>query len=188
MALHGVRDQDRLDGASNFAVWKARILSVLDRNRVKNFALKFIVVPVNPNENERYEKAMARAKCIILDGVKDHVVPHIAMKETKVEMWEALKNLYQHTSVQKRMLLENQMRPYQMKKCQSLDTFLKGLNEIRDQLTAIGTTPNQELMVRTALNDVSEYWEVSVQIIQGRGTHPPWDEMWAALRQEEISR
>lgn len=48
MALHGVRDQDRLDGASNFVVWKARILSVLDRNRVKNFALKIIASQSTP--------------------------------------------------------------------------------------------------------------------------------------------
>ena len=78
MALHGVRDQDRLDRASNFVVWKARILSVLDRNHVKNFALKVIAIPVDPNDNDKYEEAMARAKCIILDKVKDHVVPHIA--------------------------------------------------------------------------------------------------------------
>ena len=51
MALHRVRDQDRLDGASNFAIWKARILSVLDKNRVKNFALKIIAIPVDPNDN-----------------------------------------------------------------------------------------------------------------------------------------
>lgn len=30
MALNGLRDQDRLDRASNFVVWKARILSILD--------------------------------------------------------------------------------------------------------------------------------------------------------------
>ena len=41
-------------------------------------------------------------------------------------------------------------------------------------------------MVRTTLNAVSEDWEVFVQSILGRGTLPPWDEMWAALRQEEI--
>ena len=41
-------------------------------------------------------------------------------------------------------------------------------------------------MVRTALNVVSEDWEVFVQSIMGRGTLPPWDEMRAALRQEEI--
>lgn len=91
---------------------------MLDRNRVKNFALKVIVVLVDPNDNDRYEEAMARARCIIFDGVKDHVVPHMAEKEMTFEMWEALKNLYQHTSVQRRTLLENQMRLYQMKKGQ----------------------------------------------------------------------
>ena len=80
---------------------------MLDKNRVKNFALKVIAVPVDPSDNDRFEEAMARAKCIILNGVKDHVVPHIVEKETVVEMWEAIKNLYQHTSVQRRMLLEN---------------------------------------------------------------------------------
>ena len=148
MALHRVRDQDRLDGASNFAVWKARILSILDRNRVKNFALKVIAIPVDPNDNDKYEEAMARAKSIILDGVKDHVVPHIAEKEIAYEMWEALKKLYQHTFVQRRMLLENQLRSYQMRKGELIDTFLRGLNEIRDQLTTIEATLDQELMVR----------------------------------------
>ena len=80
------------------------------------------------------------------------MVTHIAEKETTVEMWEALKNLYQHISIQRRMLLENQMRSYRMNNGQSIDTFLRGLNEIRDQLAAIRVTPDQELMVRTALN------------------------------------
>lgn len=173
MALYGVRDQDRLDGALNFTVWKAKILSVLDINRVKNFALKVIAIPVNPNDNDKYKEVMARAKSIILYGVKDHVVPHIAEKETTYEMWEALKKLYQHTSVQRIMLLENQLRSYQMKKGEPIDTFLGGLNEIRDQLTTIEAMSNQELMVRTTLNAVSEDWEVFVQSILGRGTLPP---------------
>jgi len=68
-----------------------------------------------------------------------------------------------------------------MKKGESIDTFLDGLNEIRDQLTSIGATLDQELMVRTTLNAVSEVWEVFVQSMLGRGTLPPWEEMWAAL-------
>jgi len=76
--MNGVRDQDRLDEASNFVVWKAKILSVLDRNHLKHFALNTIVIPVDSTEKEKYEEAMARAKSIILDGVKDHVVPHLA--------------------------------------------------------------------------------------------------------------
>jgi len=71
-----------------------------------------IAIPVDPADNDKYEEAMARAKIIIVDGVKDHVVPHIVEKEMTNEMWEALKKLYQHTSVQRRMLLENQLRSY----------------------------------------------------------------------------
>ena len=130
MALHGVRDQDRLDGASNFIVWKAKILFVLNKNHVKHFALKTIVIPVDPTENNKYKEAMARAKSIILDGVKDHVVPHIAEKKMANEMWEALNKMYQHSSVQRRMLLENQFKSYQMKKGQLIHTFLGGPNEI----------------------------------------------------------
>lgn len=116
MALNGIRDQDRLYRASNFVVWKARILSILDRHRLKHFALKTIGIPVDPAENEKYEEAMARAKCIILVGVKDHVVPHIAEKDMANAMWEALMKLYQRTSMQRKMLLENQLRSYQMQK------------------------------------------------------------------------
>ena len=61
MAVNGLRDQDRLDGASNFVVWKARILSILDRYRIKHFALKTIAILVDPAKNEKYEEAMAKA-------------------------------------------------------------------------------------------------------------------------------
>ena len=49
-------------------------MSILDRYGIKHFALKTIAIPVDSAENEKYEEAMARAKYIILDGIKDHVV------------------------------------------------------------------------------------------------------------------
>jgi len=70
-------------------------------------ALRTVAIPVDPTDNEKYEEEMAREKCIILDGVKDHVVQHIAKKGTEKEMWNTLKTLYQHTSLQRKMLLEN---------------------------------------------------------------------------------
>ena len=42
-------------------------------------------------------------------------------------------------------------------------------------------------MVRTALNAVSEDWEVSVQSLLGRSDLPDWEELWVSLRQEEIT-
>ena len=53
MAMNGLRDQDRLDGASNFVVWKARILSILDRHCIKTFALRTVAILVNSADNEK---------------------------------------------------------------------------------------------------------------------------------------
>lgn len=92
--MNRLRDQDRLDRASNFVIWKARILSILDRHRIKAFALRTMVIPIDPANNERYEDAMAKAKCIILDEVKYHVVQHIAEKNTTKEIQDALTTFY----------------------------------------------------------------------------------------------
>lgn len=43
-------------------------------------------------------------------------------------------------------------------------------------------------MVRLVLNSVSDEWQVFVQSILGRATLSNWDEMWAALKQEELRR
>ena len=66
-------------------------MSILNKNRLKHFALNTIAILVDLVENEKYEEAMTRAKSIILNRFKDHVVPHIVEKDTTNEMWEALK-------------------------------------------------------------------------------------------------
>ena len=73
-----------------------------------------------------------------------------------------------------------------MKKGEPIDTFLGGLNEILDKLTAIEATPDQVLMVRMALNSISGEWQVFVQSILGREKLSNWEGMWAALQQEEM--
>ena len=47
MAPYGLRDQDRLDGVSNFAIWKARILSVLEEYGIRDHAENILAVPTD---------------------------------------------------------------------------------------------------------------------------------------------
>ena len=99
---------------------------------------------------------------MIIDGVKDHVIPHIAGKTTTNDMWVALDTMYQGSSVQRRMLLENQMRLFQMMKGEEIDPFLFRLQIVQDQLIAKSANPDEGLLVRTALDAVSEEWETVV--------------------------
>lgn len=52
---------------------------------------------------------MAKAKHLILDSVRDHVICHIASKATTREMWQTLENLYQESFEQRKMYLEDKM-------------------------------------------------------------------------------
>lgn len=58
------------------------------------------------------------------------------------------------------MYLEQKMRPMQMQKGEHIDPFLTKLQETRDELAAVGSTPQGFEMLRLALNSVSEEWKV----------------------------
>ena len=57
---------------------------------------------------------------------------HIVEKNTTKEMWDTLTTLYQGSSVQRKMLLENQLWSYQRQKGEQIDPFLLRLQEICD--------------------------------------------------------
>lgn len=90
MASVGLIDQGWLDGASNYVIWKPRISCLLNEHDFKTYVDSVVVVPANANPLKKYKKEMVRAKRFILDGVRDHVVSHIAGKHTTRQMWEAL--------------------------------------------------------------------------------------------------
>ena len=162
MARYGLRDQDRLDGMSNYVIWRGKILSVLDEYGLKDHAEKVLIVPTDADPLKKYEENQERTKHLSIVGVKNHVIPHIAGKTTTNDMWVASDTMYHGGSVQRRMRLENQMRLFQMMKGEEIDPFLFRLQAIQDQLVGIGATSDEGLLVRTTLNAVLEYWETFV--------------------------
>ena len=139
---------------------------------IKDHAENILAVPTDVALLPKFNENQARAKRLIMDGVKDHMVPHIAEKKTANEVWTALTTLYQGSFIQRKMFLENQMWIFQMHKGEEIDPFLFRLQTIRDQLNTMGETPDDGLMVRTALNAVIDEWETFVQSILGREQLP----------------
>ena len=101
-----MRDQDRLDGASNFGVWKAIIYLLLEENCIKDFATIDIVVPIDATKIVAYKKDDSKARRIILDGVKDHIVPHIVELHTVKKMWDAILN----ATTNRKMILREKLK------------------------------------------------------------------------------
>lgn len=84
------RYEDRLDGLSNYSPWKERIKLVLLVNKIWEFADKESKKPIDPKELEVFEELDAKAKLIILDDVKDHLIPLMTVKNIAHEMWKAI--------------------------------------------------------------------------------------------------
>ena len=83
----GLRLEDRLDGARNFVPWKARLVLILEENELWNEVVhNTTTIPIGvPSSTDAaaltaFNKKDIKARRIILDVVKDHVIPHISSK------------------------------------------------------------------------------------------------------------
>jgi len=176
MASHGLRDHDRLHGASNYVIWKTRTLVVLEEYDLEAYIKSVVVVPADNNQKKKYNTEQGKAKRLILKGVRDHVVSHLQGKGTTREMWEALSSLYEDFSQQWKIHLEQKLQRTLMQKGEGVNLYLQCLQDTRGQLGAIGSAPQSIAMVRTTLNGLSDEWQVFVQSILGGERLPSWEE------------
>jgi len=60
MTTAGLRDQDRLEGASYCVIWKARISFHLDEFGLKSYLDNVVEIPQDANQLKEYKKEMAK--------------------------------------------------------------------------------------------------------------------------------
>ena len=89
----GLRIEDRLDGVGNFSPWKARIVLILQDSElsdiVKNTTANLVIVPADAMARAAFDKMDIKPKRILIDAIKDHVIPHISSKDHAHQMWTA---------------------------------------------------------------------------------------------------
>jgi hypothetical protein len=186
MVSAGLRVEDRLDGASNFYPWRERISLVLEENGLLEIAEGKVAAPADPVQLASHAKKDVKARRILVDGVKDHIIPHLSGKKTTREMWEALVKLYQSDNQSRKMLLREKLRSTKMAKGESVVTYLTKFTQIRDELGAVGKTMDETELVRTTLNGFTKQWDVFVRGVVAQEKLPDWERLWDDLTQEEL--
>eukprot|EP01018_Ginkgo_biloba_P007022 Gb_02744 [translate_table: standard] len=92
IAAAAVQFEDRLEGISNYLQWKVQIAFVLRENQLWSFVSIDVPVPtLDPISLDLHEVKEVRAQRIILDGVKDHLIPHLVEKLTTNEIFKEKK-------------------------------------------------------------------------------------------------
>ena len=99
-----------MDDASNFGVWEANISLLLEENGIKDYVTSVVAIPTNGTQLATYKKDDVKVRRIILDGVKDHIVPHILELDTTKKIWAAILNLYQNVTTNRKMILREKLK------------------------------------------------------------------------------
>jgi hypothetical protein len=132
------------------------------------------------------KKGEAKAKSLILDGIKDHVVPHLSGNAEAKDMWKAPSDLYQTKNENRVMALRKQLRGTKMAKGEGVIPYLTRITQIRDELAAVDEKTEDLELVRIALDGFTKSWDIFVRGVVARENLPDRQRLWDDLVQEEI--
>jgi hypothetical protein len=96
---------DKLEGVDNLCACKYRIALILEENDLARFIKEDVLEPTDVAAKEKHQKDTVRAKRIIADSIKDHLIPQVASKKTPKEMFDVLTRMYEGKNINRKMNL-----------------------------------------------------------------------------------
>ena len=82
--------EDNLDGATNFIFWKSIVL-ILEENDLLNLVSEKITESNVEEDKSHWRKSDARARRILVNSVRDHLVHQILQTKATMKMFNTLK-------------------------------------------------------------------------------------------------
>jgi hypothetical protein len=116
---------NKLDGASNFRSWKTKIDLILAKNKVLDIVKGKIMKPEfeegkekepqNVAAMEKFKDNDINSMSIIVESIKDHLIPYISHIDSSKKMYDALTNLFSIRNIGQVMSLKNELCDMKMK-------------------------------------------------------------------------
>ena len=79
---HHTKLEDKLEGDDNFRARKYRISLVLEENELDIYINEEVPVPEGDEAKDLHKKNLVKAKRIIVDSIKDHLILHVSSLKT----------------------------------------------------------------------------------------------------------
>jgi hypothetical protein len=176
---------DKLKGVENFRAWKYRIGLVLEDNDLAKFVEGEISEPDDAAEKAKHQKDTIKAKRIIADSIKDHLISYVSSKKTSKEMFDALTRLYEGKNINQTMNLRTQLKNTRMQKGETIQEYFSRISEFKEQLEVIRDTIDEDELIMMALNGLTRPWDAFIQTICARTEKLKFDSLWEECIQEE---
>ena len=129
--------KDKLEGIENFWAWKYRIGLILEENDIDKY------VKEEDEAKEKHQKDLIQTMRIIVDSIKDHLIPQVSSKETPNKLYDFLSKMYEGKNIIRRMNLRTQLNNTKMSKGESIQDYFTRVSQFKEQLEAIGDSIDQ---------------------------------------------
>jgi hypothetical protein len=192
---NSMKSENKLDGASNFRAWKTRIDLILAKNKVLDIVKGKIVKPEfkegeekepqNVAAMEKFKDVDINAMSIIVDSIKDHLIPYISHLDSSKKMYDALINLFSVRNIGQVMSLKNELCDMKMNDDDSITSYFVRISQLRDQLQAIEEITSKKELVNIVLNGLPKTWDAFAASMNTRKEYPTFEELWTCCAQEE---
>ena len=104
---HHTQLEDNIGGVDNFQAQKYRIFPILEENYLDQYITKEVPKPKGDEAKAAHKRSTAKAKRIIADSIKDHLIPHVSSFKTSKEVYDALTKMFEGNNINWKMTLRN---------------------------------------------------------------------------------
>ena len=160
--------EDKLKGIENFLAWKYRIGLILKENGLENYIKDEVAEPKEYEAKQKHDQDLIKAMRIIVDSVKDRLMPQVSSKKTPKQMYDAISRMYEGRNINKKMNLRSQLKGTKMSKGESIQDYFTRVSQIKENLSDIGDTLDEDELVMTALNDLTILWDSFIETLCAR--------------------
>jgi hypothetical protein len=75
---------------------------------------------------------MIRAKRIIVDSIKDHMIPYVSSKKNLKDMFDSLTRLYEGKNINWKMNLRTQLKNTRMQKGEMIQEYFSRISKFKE--------------------------------------------------------
>jgi hypothetical protein len=141
--------------------------------------------PQNVAVMEKFKDNDINAMSIIVDSVKDHLIPYISHLDSSKKMYDALTNLFSIRNIGQVMSLKNELCDMKMNDGDSITSYFVRISQLSDQLQAIEEIISEKELVNIVFNGLPKTWDAFAASMNTRKEYPTFEELWTCCAQEE---
>ena len=153
--MDSIQNEDKLDGSSDFNNWKAKVIAILEDHDLDHYVTTVVAEPTSSAGQAGFKRNQAKARRIIYDSVKEHIMPIITPLKTTKECFDTLVKLYEIKSTSQKRLLKSKLHSLKMEKDESVNSFFTKISHLKDQLLAIGVSVDDDDLVQTMFDGLT---------------------------------